>query len=204
MSLQKLAEVEKKLERRADYSVLALLSFVVAFAVSRIFTIISSFGLEPTSGIYIHHFWYGLIMVGIGGWLGISYSDERTKRFATVIFGLGGGLIGDESGMLLVMNPNDYQTVLTYPIIAGFLAFCIIFLLLKRHSQHSGRGLGSSRKAIEVPTLQLSLPSVHGQSSAPIGLPAVCSVQPNGWNWSLDVAHRDSEHANCALRARRK
>jgi hypothetical protein len=192
MSLQKLVEVEKKLERRADYSVLALLSFVIAFAVSRTFTTISSFGLVPTSSINIHHFWYGLIMVGIGGWLGISYNDERTKRFAAVIFGLGGGLIGDESGMLLVMNPNDYRTVLTYPIIAGFLAFCIIFLLLKRHSQDSGGGLGSSRKAIEVPTLQLSLPSVQGQSSALIGLPA------------LDTTHRDLEHANCALRARRK
>lgn len=79
-------------------------------------------------------------MVGIGGWLGISHSDERTKRFATVIFGLGGGLIGDESGMLLIMNPNDYRTVLTYPIVAGFLAFCIIYLLLKRHLQYSGRG----------------------------------------------------------------
>jgi hypothetical protein len=135
-----LAEVEKKLEWRADYSVLALLSFVIAFAVSRAYTTISNFGLEPTSGIPIHHFWYGLIMVGIGGWLGISHSDERTKRFATVIFGLGGGLIGDESGMLLLMNPNDYRTVLTYPTVAGFLAFCIIFLLLKRHSQHSGRG----------------------------------------------------------------
>jgi hypothetical protein len=131
--LQKLAEVE----RRVDYSVLALLSFVVAFAVSRTFTTISSLGLEPTSGIYIHHFWFGLIMVGIGGWLGINYSDERIKRFATVIFGLGGGLIGDESGMLLIMNPNDYLTVLTYPIVAGFLAFCIIFLPLKRHSRHS-------------------------------------------------------------------
>jgi hypothetical protein len=140
MSLLKLAEVEKKLERRADYSVLALLSFIIAFAVSRTFTTISSFGLVPTSGIHIHHFWYGLIMVGIGGWLGICYSDERIKRFATVVFGLGGGLIGDESGMLLVMNPDDYRTVLTYPIVAGFLAFCIIFLLLKRHSQHSGRG----------------------------------------------------------------
>jgi hypothetical protein len=139
MSLLKLAEVEKKLERRVDYSVLALLSFVVAFAVSRTFTTISGFGLEPTSDIYIHHFWYGLIMVGIGGWLGINYNDERTKRFAAVIFGLGGGLIGDESGMLLTMNPNDYRTVLTYPIVAGFLTFCIIFLLLKKHSQHSGR-----------------------------------------------------------------
>jgi hypothetical protein len=130
-------------------------------------------------------------MVGIGGWFGISYNDERTKRFAAVIFGLGGGFIGDESGMLLVMNPNDYRTVLTYPIIAGFLAFCIIFLLLKRHSQDFGGGLGSSRKAIEVPTLQLSLPSVQGQSSALIGLPA------------LDTTHRDLEHANCAPRARR-
>jgi hypothetical protein len=138
--LQKLAEVEKKRERRADYSVLALLSFVIAFAVARTFTTISNFALEPTSGIRIHHFWYGLIMVGVGGWLGINYNDERTKRFATVIFGLGGGLIGDEFGMLLIMNSNDYRTVLTYPIVAGFLAFCIIFLLLKRHSQHSGRG----------------------------------------------------------------
>lgn len=133
--MEKLFEVERKLERRANYSVLALISFVVAFAVARTFTTFSSASAQLTPDIHFHHYWYGIIMVGIGGWLAINYNNERTNRIAAIFYGTGGGLIGDEVGMLLEMNPNDYRTFITYPIIVGFLAFCLMFLLFKRHSK---------------------------------------------------------------------
>jgi len=72
-------------------------------------------------------------MVAIGGWLGISYNDERIDRLAAVIFGAGGGLIGDEAGLLLTFE--NYWTGLTYTIIIVFLAFAFILILMARYSK---------------------------------------------------------------------
>jgi uncharacterized membrane protein YeiH len=132
--MERLVEVEKKIERRANYSVLALISFIAAFAVARTFTSLSGFHFQVTSDIHFHHYWYGIIMVGIGGWLGINYNDERINRIAAIIYGTGGGLIGDEVGMLLEMNPLHYWTIITYPIVVGFLAFCLLALLFRKHT----------------------------------------------------------------------
>ena len=54
-------------------------------------------------------------MLVIGGWLGISYQNERSDRLAAVLFGAGGGLVGDEVGLLLTLG--DYWTEITYTFI---------------------------------------------------------------------------------------
>jgi hypothetical protein len=106
-------------------------SFLFAFAVARIFT-----SLFPTvsltgSGIHVHHFWYGLIMLVIGGWLGISYADERVDRVAAILFGAGGGLIGDEVGLLLTFE--DYWSGITFSFVIGFVSVASILILLNRY-----------------------------------------------------------------------
>lgn len=70
-------------------------------------------------------------MLAIGGWIGISYETERTNRVAAIIFGAGGGLIGDEAGLLLTFG--DYWTDLTYTLIIMFLAVASILILLIRY-----------------------------------------------------------------------
>lgn len=71
--------------------------------------------------------------MAIGGWLGISYNDERIDRLAAVIFGAGGGLIGDEAGLLLTFE--NYWTGLTYTIVTAFLAVAFILILFARYSK---------------------------------------------------------------------
>ena len=83
--------------------------------------------------MHIHHFWYGILMVAVGGWLGISYNDARIDRLAAVIFGAGGGLIGDEAGLLLTFE--NYRTGLTYTIITGFLSIAFILILIAKYSR---------------------------------------------------------------------
>ncbi|HML02489.1 MAG TPA: hypothetical protein VK487_03845, partial [Candidatus Bathyarchaeia archaeon] len=51
-------------------------------------------------GLHIHHFWFGLVLLVVGGWLGISYENERIDRVAAILFGAGGGLVADEVGLL--------------------------------------------------------------------------------------------------------
>lgn len=127
---------EHKIRRRPtlpNLTVLALVSFIASFAVARVFS-----SLFPTTrllagGFHIHHFWYGIVMLAIGGWLGISYDDERMDRIAVIIFGIGGGLIGDEVGLLLT-DMQDYWTVMTYTFLTVFVALISVLILTLKYS----------------------------------------------------------------------
>jgi hypothetical protein len=91
---------------------LALTGFVISFIVARVFTTINPDVVVVSSGIHFHHFWYGLIMVCIAGWLGIASTRPEFDRIYALVFGLGLGLIGDETGLLLTLG--DYYSELTY------------------------------------------------------------------------------------------
>jgi hypothetical protein len=118
---------------RANLSWLALISFVASFAIARIFTTISRNVVLRVGGFHIHHFLYGIILLAVGGWLGISYNEERITRVAAVLYGAGGGLIMDEAGLLLTFG--NYWTGITYAIVVIFLASVFAIILFKRYSK---------------------------------------------------------------------
>lgn len=126
-----MAESEE-IEERPNLSVLALVSFLASFTATRLFTTLSPRTVLISGGYHIHHYWYGLIILAIGGWLGISYENERVNRVAAILFGVGGGIIGDEVGLLLTSN---YWTEITYTFLVVFLAFASIMILLFRFSR---------------------------------------------------------------------
>jgi len=70
-------------------------------------------------------------MLAIGGWIGISIENERLNRVAAILFGAGGGLIGDEVGLLLTFG--DYWTEITYTLVIIFLSSVFILNLLSRY-----------------------------------------------------------------------
>lgn len=119
-------------ELRPNLSVLALLSFIAAFLIARAFTTLYPNVVLVSGGFHIHHFWFGLAMMAIGGWLGITYRDERADRLAAILFGAGGGLIGDEVGLLLTFG--DYRTGLTYTLVVTFVIFFFSAHLLEQIS----------------------------------------------------------------------
>jgi hypothetical protein len=84
-------------------------------------------------GFHFHHFWFGLALLTIGGWLGINYRDDQTDRIAAIIFGVGGGLIGDEIGLLVTFG--DYYSGITYTFVISLLVFAVMATLFKRHGQ---------------------------------------------------------------------
>ena len=132
---------KENVERRPSYSVLALFCFAASFMIARIFTTFYPGVSLIAGGFHIHHFWYGLAMVAIGGWLGINYRDDRTDRLAAIIYGAGGGLIGDEVGLLLTFG--DYRTEMTYTIVIMFLTFASTIILLRKYSKIIRREFGS-------------------------------------------------------------
>ena len=120
-------------EERPNLSLLALVSFITSFAVARVSTTLKPDAVLIGGGYHIHHFWFGLLMVIVGGWIGISYTSERADRIAAIIFGAGGGLIGDEVGLLLTLG--NYWTEITYTLIVVFVTIASILILFFRYSE---------------------------------------------------------------------
>lgn len=111
---------------------LALISFIFAFTVARAFTTLYPETVLQIRGIHIHHFWYGVATLAIGGWLGISIENERLNRVAAILFGAGGGIIGDEVGLLLTLG--NYWSEITYTFIIVFSALAFILILLVKYA----------------------------------------------------------------------
>jgi len=124
---------------------LAILSFVASFFMARLFTTINPDIVVVSSGIHFHHFWYGLLMLVAAGWLGIVSNRPEYDRIYSVVFGLGLGLIGDETGLLLTFG--DYHSELTYVIFVvgvsgAFMAYIVVryWSLLRNEVFWLGRG----------------------------------------------------------------
>jgi len=141
----------QKLEKasKPNLSFIMLSSFLASFAVARVFTGFFPSTVLVIQGIHVHHFWYGLALLVVGGWLGINYRDDHIERFAAIIFGVGGGLVGDEIGLLLTFG--DYYSELTYTFVIALLAFSFMATLFRRHGKTIVAELyGFSRRYVDL------------------------------------------------------
>jgi hypothetical protein len=123
---------DEKTRVRPSLSIVALLSFVASFAIARTFTILRPQTTVTFHHIHIHHYWYGVALLVVGGWLGISYKSDRIARLAAILFGAGGGILGDEAGFLLT---NNYWTSITYTLIIIFVTLVCVLVLFLRYSR---------------------------------------------------------------------
>ena len=128
-----MSTAEQKTKTKPNLSILALISFTSAFIIARTFSSFYPDIVLEISGFHIHHFWYGLIMLAIGGWLGISVENERVNRVAAILYGAGGGLIGDEIGLLLTLE--NYYAEITYTLVIIFVASASVLILLFKYSK---------------------------------------------------------------------
>jgi hypothetical protein len=113
-------------------SFLATLAFLGGFFGARLFHLaFPSLMIITSQGIHFHHFWYGLTMMGVSGWLGIVDNDEKFARVYAVVFGVGAGFVGDEVGLLL--TGDDYYSELTFEFLIAALAFIILVALMIRY-----------------------------------------------------------------------
>jgi len=125
------AEGRGERPHKHSLSFLATLSFTAGFFGARIFHTFFPDTMVFVGGIHFHHFWYGLGMMTLAGWLGIAYNSERRNRVYAVIFGLGLGFVGDEVGLLLTLG--DYSTTLTFDFFVAAICFIVLASLLVRY-----------------------------------------------------------------------
>lgn len=112
-------------------SFLAALAFTAGFFGARLFHLVFPDTEVFIGPIHVHHFWYGLGLITLSGWLGIAYNSERRNRTYAVLFGLGLGFIGDEVGLLLTFG--NYFSPLTYDFFIAAICFIVLVSLLVRH-----------------------------------------------------------------------
>ncbi len=112
-------------------SFIAALSFTAGFFGARIFHTVFPDTMVFIGPIHFHHFWYGLVLITLAGWLGIAYNSERHNRTYAILFGLGLGFIGDEVGLLLTFG--NYTSPLTYDFFVAAICFIVLVTLLARY-----------------------------------------------------------------------
>lgn len=153
---------------------LAMLFFVVSFFSARIFTTVYPDTVVVSSGIHFHHFWYGLGMVIVAGWLGIASNRPEYDRVYAVVFGLGLGLVGDEVGLLLTFG--DYHSELTYVVFVAGVSFASVAILGIRYwarirAEVFGLGRGETTAHVGIAVSALSaLPLAFDHLDAGLGI----------------------------------
>lgn len=83
--------------------------------------------LEPSPGVHIHHFTYGVFVMAAAGYLALIFNGPKAKYLIALLLGMGIGLAFDEFGMWLKLR-DDEITRWSYDgfnIVIGFF-----FLLL--------------------------------------------------------------------------
>lgn len=130
----------RRFQPRAHLATFALLSFIISFIVARLFTTFFPSTVIFSNGIHIHHFWFGIALLAAGGWIGISYNEKETNRLSAILYGIGGGLIVDEVGLLLTFG--DYWTELTFSFLIVLLAFVFVLILLYSYRETILKELG--------------------------------------------------------------
>jgi len=104
--------------------IIVVISSVTAFLVARVFTSANPEIVLIARGEHIHHFWYGLVLISVGGWLAIVNKGLKTQRFAATFVGVGIGLITEEFELLLqfelqaiILLVGAYSLIAVYKIV---------------------------------------------------------------------------------------
>ena len=91
-----------------------LFAFVLTFVGSRAVGYLITYGyippfyLEPSPGLHVHHFTYGVFILFLAGFLALSIGDSARKKFwIAMLHGFGLGLAIDEFGMWLHLRDDD-------------------------------------------------------------------------------------------------
>jgi CRP-like cAMP-binding protein len=114
-----------------------LLGFLVALGGARLVVhLILKYGLEKRlfalvpgtdpNPMHVHHFNYGMILIGAAGVAALAPLGRRTLRFLAFAFGAGVGLVFDEFGLIYNLNPEYAQPVSL--IAAGIVAALLVQL----------------------------------------------------------------------------
>jgi hypothetical protein len=114
-----------------------LVGFIASLAGARLVVhLILKYGLEQQlfalvpgtdpNPMHIHHFNYGLVLVGVAGLVGLFPLGRRMLRGLALVFGLGAGLVFDEFALFWNLNPEYAQRL---SLVAAGVAAAVLLQL---------------------------------------------------------------------------
>lgn len=108
-------------------------------------------------GYHVHHFYFGVLLIGFAGWAAIVDVAWLSRRQMALVYGVGLGLFMDEVGLLLTWG--DYYSSLTY-LLSLFLAGLFLNLVFFPDFWRTMR-----RSMIEASERSLMTRAVFGSTS---------------------------------------
>ncbi|MDI6885927.1 MAG: hypothetical protein QMD22_06205 [archaeon] len=120
------------LSKKLQIQVIILISFIIAFLVARAFVVLLDVPINPAyqlwiKGYRVHHFFFGIGVLVIGGWLGHIQYGRLITKISAGLYGIGVGLVVDEFGLLLTFG--DYWAAQSYIFFVIISLFFLIMLL---------------------------------------------------------------------------
>jgi len=124
--------------KKLQIQFIILFSFIISFLIARAFVVLLNAPINPAyqlwlKGYRIHHFFYGIGVLIIGGWLGHIRNGRRLTKISASLYGIGVGLVVDEFGLLLTFG--DYWAAQSYLFFVVISVFFLITLLSEAYSQ---------------------------------------------------------------------
>ncbi|MGD0977169.1 MAG: hypothetical protein ABR875_02660 [Minisyncoccia bacterium] len=109
-----------------------LVSFLIFFVGARLYSLYVT-RVIYIHGFHIHHFFYGMLFLSVGGVLGVLSRDKRPLEVASIFIGAGIGLFADEIGLLLNCTTLNRLCVYAFPdtfdifmLVVGVIILAII------------------------------------------------------------------------------
>ena len=128
--IKKLFNIKKERKRRLY---IVLIFFVLSFSVVRLYSLNFTHFIF-IDGYHIHHFYFGMAALFLGGILAIINDNNKIKlRISSAMIGIGSGLFADEIGLLLNCTSADHFCSYAFPDmgdIMSTIALVIIFLIV--------------------------------------------------------------------------
>ncbi len=115
-------------------------AFLLTFGVARIISYYApNFVLILDSGLHIHHFAYGFMVLAAAGYLALIFDEApRAKYLISLLYGFGLGMVFDEMGMWLNLREDDIArwSYDGFVLVTGLVLFILTIVpgvrLLKR------------------------------------------------------------------------
>ncbi|RZN40310.1 MAG: hypothetical protein EFT35_03120 [Methanophagales archaeon ANME-1-THS] len=115
-----------------------LLSFIISFLIARAFVLLLNVPINPAyqlwlKGYRVHHFFFGIAVLMIGGWLSHLHNGGKLTMISAALYGIGVGLVVDEFGLLLTFG--DYWAAQSYLFFVIISLFFLIALLIEAYNR---------------------------------------------------------------------
>ena len=102
-------------------------AFLLTFITSRVINHTWPQLFLTVSGIHVHHFAYGFLVLAASGYLALVFDDSRAKYLISLLHGFGLGLAFDEFGMWLRLRDDD---PIRWSYDGFFIFLGIVFLII--------------------------------------------------------------------------